>query len=168
MNLIIITENGRRKIEAEIIKKEESIRKIQEEKAVAYSVSGDGWHDNPGFNNLTLLEEREMNALAILRKKLANAKIWDKKERNTQKVEIGSIIKVRIMNSSTKVITESLYEIVGSGESDLSKNLIAYDTPIGLAVLNMKKNDVRQAQIPVGKVKIELLEFYTGWNNINL
>lgn len=166
MKITFMTSNGKRSIEADIERKEERIKEIQKEKEIAYQVSGDGWHDNPGFNNLTLLEEREMGELVALKNRVANAKIWDAEKRNIERAEIGSIVKIRVENQTKKRIHEMTFEIVGNGESDLSKNLIAYDTPIGKAVLNLKKGEVTETNIPAGKIKIELLGLFSHWVDI--
>ncbi len=167
MNIIFITANGKQKIEKAISEKEKRIREIQKEKEVAYELSGDGWHDNPGFNNLTLLEEREMNELYQLKSRVANAKVWDKDNRNCHKAEIGSIIKIKVENLFRHTAKEMVFEIAGSGESDLNNNLIAYDTPIGLAVLNMKKGEEKETRIPAGKVVIKLISFFEEWNEVD-
>ena len=52
MNTKFITQRGKKILEEKILKQKSLIKEIQSEKEIAYSSSGDGWHDNPGFNNL--------------------------------------------------------------------------------------------------------------------
>ena len=49
------------------------------------------------------------------------------------------------------------YTIVGSTEVDLSQNKISNESPIGLALIGAKKNQVVEVQIPDGIAKYKVL-----------
>ena len=55
---IRITENGLECLNQKITEMEKLVKDIQAEKTIAYTASGDGWHDNPGFNQL---EQKEFH-----------------------------------------------------------------------------------------------------------
>ena len=47
-----ITEKGRENLQAQIEKLREDLKKLRDNKASAYTQTGDTWHDNPYFNQL--------------------------------------------------------------------------------------------------------------------
>ena len=52
---------------------------------------------------------------------------------------------------------ECLYTIVGSTEVDLAANKISNESPIGVALLGSKKNQVVEVQAPAGIMKYKIL-----------
>ncbi|HPN37018.1 MAG TPA: GreA/GreB family elongation factor [Melioribacteraceae bacterium] len=165
MNTKIITQRGKRILEEKIIKQKEKIKEIQSEKEIAYSSSGDGWHDNPGFNNLMLAEEMAIKELKKMETELSFSLIFDNNVQNDQ-VSIGSIVKFKIFYFKTNTEKELIFEIVGNGESDINNKLISYNSPLGLVLLNCKIRDEKIANIPAGKIKINILKIYKNWEEI--
>ena len=53
---------------------------------------------------------------------------------------------------------EDEYTILGEGETDIDKGIISYQSPLAQALINHKKGDVVEAQLPVGIKKYEILE----------
>ena len=51
-----ITAEGKEKLQAQIEKLTKDLEKLREEKANAYVLTGDTWHDNPYFNQLEQAE----------------------------------------------------------------------------------------------------------------
>ena len=49
------------------------------------------------------------------------------------------------------------YTIVGSTEVDLAQNKISNESPIGAALLGAKKNQIIEAQVPAGVLKLKVL-----------
>lgn len=164
MKKTYITKQGLSELENKILRQRDIIKEIQNEKAIAYEVSGDGWHDNPGFNQLIQKEERAIIDLKMIERKLSEVEVVSIINRNTNFVEIGSILKFRNTNLAKKFTKEIIFEITGSGETNMSENKISYDCPIGLALLGMKKGERKEVLISASKVKLEVLEFYTDWD----
>jgi transcription elongation factor GreA len=50
------------------------------------------------------------------------------------------------------------YKLVAQSESDLSKGLISVDSPIGKALLGKEVGDTADVVVPVGTIKLEILE----------
>ena len=70
--------------------------------------------------------------------KLRNAKIINKKEIDTTKVNAGCYVKVLDLDFDE----EMEYRIVGATESDPAKGLISNESPVGQALLGRKVGDV--------------------------
>ncbi len=158
MKTIYITEEGRKELERRIRAKRVQIEEIQKEKAVAYEVSGDGWHDNPGFNQLTQKEEQAVNELRSMERHIATVTVLTINERNTEKVDIGSVVKLRTSPAGQSVYTEMILEICGNGESDGKRGRVSYDSPLGKTLMGMVPGEKRIAVIPKGKTEVEVLE----------
>lgn len=165
MSTKFITQRGKKILEEKILKQKSLIKEIQSEKEIAYSSSGDGWHDNPGFNNLLLAEELAIKELKKLEIELSNSMVFEKDITN-QQVSIGSIVKFKIYYFKNNTENEMLFEIVGNGESDIKNNLLSYNSPLGLVLLNCKIGDEKIANIPAGKIKVKILNIYCNWDDV--
>lgn len=161
---VYITENGKKILEKKIAEQAIKVREIQEEKSIAYTASGDGWHDNPGYNQLIQLEERAITELKLLEKKLNESVVWKLTERNVEKVQIGSIVHYKMKNIKNGKVQEHVFEIVGYGESDLKNKQISYDSPIGSAILEMPRGFKGQVNLPAGTFEIEIINLYKDWS----
>jgi transcription elongation GreA/GreB family factor len=163
---IRITENGLENLNLKITQMEQLVKKIQAEKAIAYTASGDGWHDNPGFNQLEQKEFRAINDLYKLKNQRDSAIIIRIEKRNIDVVQIGSIVKIEQFYTKDNATRIIVWEIVGHQESDLKLNRIAYDTPVGSALLGKKVDDVIEVTLPVGKARFRILSLFEDWSTV--
>lgn len=159
-----ITLEGKQKIEANIQKLMEELKALREEKVVAYNMTGDTWHDNPYFNKLEQ-DERSLNtkineAMEILK----NAEIVNSKGRNTEKIEIGSIVKCICTYSDGEEI--EILEIVGHGESDINSGKIHYESLVAQNILGHNLNDTITFDTPGGTVQYKIEKFYSSWEEV--
>ena len=80
-------------------------------------------------------------------------KIINESEINTKTVQVGNTVKIRDLDYNE----DFEYTIVGSTEVDLSQNKISNESPIGLALIGAKKDQVVEVQIPDGVAKYKVL-----------
>ena len=159
-----ITEAGKLQLEAKIVDQNLKIRNIQAEKNIAYTASGDGWHDNPGYNQLLQLEERAITELKNLERQFTTSLIWNR-PRSTEQVQIGSIVRFSMQSARDQVAREVVYEIGGHGESDLGRGCISYTSPIGAALYDLRPGAEAEVVIPAGKTSIRILDLYPDWTS---
>ena len=157
-----ITEAGKLLLETKIADQNLKIRNIQAEKNIAYTASGDGWHDNPGYNQLLQLEERAITELKNLEKQLTTSIIWNQPP-SIKRVQIGSIVRFSMQSARDLVAREVTYEIGGHGESDLQRGCISYTSPIGAALYELRSGAEADVVIPAGKTRIRILELFLDW-----
>ena len=157
-----ITEAGRQLLESKIVDQNLKIRNIQAEKNIAYTASGDGWHDNPGYNQLLQLEERAITELKNLEKQLDTSLIWNR-PCNIKQVQIGSIVRFSMQSARDLKPREVTFEIGGHGESDLARHLISYTSPIGAALYELQSGSEVEVVIPAGKTRLRIIELYNTW-----
>lgn len=165
MSKVMITTQGKKELESKIKELNDRLKELLKEKAVAYENSGDGWHDNPGWIQIGQTEERFSKELAEMQSRLNNAKIIESKPDKEGSVQIGSIVLIK--QNMPKLSRELTIEIVGSHESNLSKGRIAYDTPIGLAIVGSSVGESVDFLAPAGKMKINILKLFNSWEDAN-
>lgn len=153
----IITKRGIKRLEEKIVFQEAEIARIRKEKEIAYEVSGDGWHDNPGFNNLMQAEEQAVRELQKLQFTLAHSIVWDEENADAEKVQISTVVRFQMIPANGRPARELCYEIGGAGDTDLNAGIISYDSPIGSALLNMSPGEEKSITIPAGKSIVRIL-----------
>ena len=92
--------------------------------------------------------------IAQLQDTIANAKVVDASQINTDKVQMLNKVKVKNLNAGA--VME--FTIVGEKEADFAHGKLAATTPIAKALIGHGKGEVVEAQAPAGTIKFEILE----------
>ncbi|TYP95196.1 transcription elongation factor GreA [Fodinibius salinus] len=95
-----------------------------------------------------MLEKR----IAELENALANARILDEEDVNTDKAYLLSTITIYNHN----VDKEVKYTLVSKDEADFKENKISVESPIGQAILGQEIGDVVDVEVPAGELKLEI------------
>jgi transcription elongation factor GreA len=85
---------------------------------------------------------------------IANARVIDSSQLNTNKVSI--LCKVKVKNHN--VGKEAVYQLVSETEANLKENKISVKSAIGSGLLGKAKGDIVEIQVPAGIVKLEVLD----------
>ena len=99
-------------------------------------------------------EAQGMNEKKIseLDAKLATAQILDNAAMSSDEVLIGATVKLKDMDSDE----ELEYTLVSEEEADFDANKISVQSPVGTGLLNHKKGDVVEIQVPRGILKYKI------------
>ncbi len=89
---------------------------------------------------------------------LKNAEIADDEDFKGGKINFGC--RVTILDVEFNDTLE--YKIVGSTEANILKGLISNESPLGVALLGHKKNDVIEIESPEGFIKYKVLKVEKG------
>lgn len=92
--------------------------------------------------------------IAKLKDLVANAKIIDESQINTDKVQMMN--KVKVENLAMKKVME--FTIVGETEADFMHGKLAVTTPIAKALLGHGKGEVVDAKTPSGIIQFKILD----------
>lgn len=92
--------------------------------------------------------------ISQLKDLVANARILDESQLNTEIVQI--LNKIKIKNVANGMIVE--YTIVADSEANLKEKKLASSTPVAQALLGHKLGDIVEVKIPAGLAKFEILE----------
>ncbi len=92
--------------------------------------------------------------IANLQNMVANAKVLDSSQVNTDKVQM--LTKVKVENLGNHKIME--FTIVGESEADFSKGKLAATTPIARALMGHAKGETVEAKAPSGILTFKILD----------
>jgi len=149
----MMTSEGVKKLEAELEHlKTEKRKEITEKIKVALSfgdLSENSEYDE-AKNEQAFVEGR----IAQLENMLKNTIVVDESEIASDKVGIGSIVKIKDYGYNEVVD----YHIVGSAEADPLEYKISNESPIGSAMIDKKVGDIVEVVVPDGTNKVEILE----------
>ena len=149
---IILTQEGYDNIEKELeYLKTEKRSEIAERIKVALGF-GD-LSENSEYDEAKNAQAQNEIKIADLENKLRYAKIINESEIDTKTVQVGNTVKIRDLEFDE----DFEYTIVGSTEVDLSQNKISNESPIGLALLGAKKDEIVEVKIPDGIAKYKVL-----------
>ncbi len=149
---ILLTQEGYDNIEKELeYLKTEKRSEIAERIKVALGF-GD-LSENSEYDEAKNAQAQNEIKIADLENKLRYAKIINESEIDTKTVQVGNCVKIKDLEYDE----EFEYTIVGSTEVDLSQNKISNESPIGLALIGAKKNQIVEVQIPDGVAKYKVL-----------
>lgn len=160
-----ITEAGREDYLRQREELEQRLVKVRENKASAYIQTGDTWHDNPYFKMVEQEEGQLIKKINSINRLLRESEIVETLERNTETVEIGSIVKVE--SNYDGEIEEETFEIVGHGEGSIEENKISYESPVAKALLGHGIGEEVICTLPQGSAKYKILKMYNDWGELN-
>ncbi len=104
-------------------------------------------------------EQRDIEArIEQIESILKNAEIADDEDFKGGKINFGC--RVTILDMEFDETLE--YKIVGSTEANILKGLISNESPLGVALLGHKKNDVIEIESPEGLIKYKVLKVEKG------
>ena len=149
----IMTYEGIKKLEEELeylktVRRKEITEKIKV--ALGYGDLSENSEYDEAKNDQAFNEGR----IIQLENMLKNAVVVDESEIPTDKVSVGSIVKVMDYEFDEEVE----YTIVGSAEADPMNFKISNESPVGSALIGKKVGDVVEVAVPSGVSKFEILE----------
>ncbi|HLR25068.1 MAG TPA: transcription elongation factor GreA [Fodinibius sp.] len=95
-----------------------------------------------------MLEKR----IAELKNALANARILDEEDVNTDKAYLLSTVTIHNHN----VDKEVKYTLVSKDEANFKENKISIESPIGKSILGSEIDDIVEVEVPAGTLKLEI------------
>ena len=150
---VFLTPEGLKKLEADLnyaktVKRKDIAEKIKQ--ALAFGDISENAEYDQAKNEQGQLEA-EINKIEDM---LRNAKIIDENDITTDKVSVGSKVKVLDFEFDE----EMEYTIVGSAEANPYNGRISNESPVGKALLGGKKDDIVDVNVPDGIVKFQIID----------
>jgi transcription elongation factor GreA len=161
-----ITPTGEQLILQQIANMEQELKQVRIDKNIAFNACGDDKLANPNFHKLEQDERVLVERIQEIQHVYKTAEFIKVDERNTEIVEIGSIVKCLFQYPD--FTEEEVYEIVGYGESNIEENKIYYDTPVAKNLLGLRIGDETVLSVPSGKVQCKVLKMYSGWEEVEI
>ncbi|SEN06281.1 Transcription elongation factor, GreA/GreB family [Mesobacillus persicus] len=161
-----ITPNGEQLVREQITNLKQELKQVRMDKNSAYHACGDDKFANPNFHKLEQDERMLDERIREMQDAYKTAELIKFDERNTEIVDIGSIVKCSF--EYTDFTEEEIYEIVGYGESNIVENKIFYDTPVAKKLIGLKIGEETIMSVPSGKVKCRVLKMYRTWEDVEI
>lgn len=151
------TEEGFKKLRDEL-KQLKDIERPKASQAIAEARDKGDLSENAEYDAAKEAQGMLEMRISKLEAVVSNARIIDEKDLDMSKALIHSNVKIK--NLTNNMVMN--YKLVAQSESDITKGLISVDSPIGKALLGKEVGDVAQAVVPVGTIKLEIIEISRG------
>jgi len=149
----ILTQDGLKKYEEELenlksVKRREVAERIKI--AIGYGDISENSEYEDAKNEQAFIEGR----IITLEKMLRNARIINNDEIDVDTVSVGCTVTVEDLEFGDHVD----YTIVGTAESNPFENKISNESPLGKAILGMKKGTVVEVNVPAGNIQYKIVD----------
>ncbi|MDE6653491.1 MAG: transcription elongation factor GreA [Muribaculaceae bacterium] len=153
MAITYMTKDGYKKKMDEIAYLE-SVKRPEISRAIAEARDKGDLSENAEYDAAKEAQGMLEMKIAQLKDLVANARILDESQLNSD--EVGILNKVKIKNMANGATME--YTIVADSEANLKEKKIASSTPIAKGLLGHKLGDVVEIRVPSGLMKFEIVE----------
>lgn len=150
---IIVSHEGLKNLQHELehlktVKRKEVAQAIQ--KARAYGDLSENSEYDEAKNEQGIIESR----IAEIEATLAHAQVIDDDEISTEKVGIGTTVKILDIDMDE----EMEFKMVGTKEADINTGKMSDESPIGAAISGHKVGETVDVETPSGIISFKILE----------
>lgn len=149
---IVLTACGLKKIEQEL----EQLRTVHRKRVaerIRDSKQFGEFSENAEYEDAKIEQAFVEGRIEDLKRILMHAHVVEADEVQTDLVGIGSIVKVRDLETAD----EWEYHIVGSVEADPAEDKISNESPVGESLMGCRVGDKIQVEIPAGVARYEIV-----------
>jgi len=150
---VILTREGYEKLEKEL-DYYVSVRRNEISEQIAIARGFGDLSENAEYDEAKNEQSRIEAKIVEMENTLRNCIVVEDDEVRTDVVGVGNAVKV--YNETLKM--EQVITIVGANETEPAKLKISSDSPIGAALLGSKVGDVVTVEVPMGIMKMNVLE----------
>ncbi len=153
MKEVILTPEGFVKLREEIenlstVKRREVAERIKQAREFGDITENSEYDD--AKNEQAMLEHR----IATLEERLANARVIEADEIQSDVVGLGSRVRLRDIDANETIE----YTIVGSAEANPAQNRLSNESPVGKAIIGRKKGEIVEVTAPRGSLKFKIMD----------
>jgi transcription elongation factor GreA len=150
---ILLTADGLKKIEDELDQLRTVHRKRVAERIRESMQLGGEINENSEFEDAKNEQAFVEGRIEELREILATARVIEDMDVLTDRVGIGSIVRVRDLEN----VDDWEWTVVGTFEANPAEDRISNESPVGEALMGKKVGDIAVVEIPAGRAKYEIL-----------
>ena len=150
---MVLTRKGEQKLKDELNQLRSVTRREVAEKikvALSFGDLSENSEYDEAKNEQAMVEAR----IAEIEHTLAHAQIIDDNDISTEKVGIGTTVKILDM----EMYEEMEFKMVGTKEADIDSGKMSDESPIGKAILNHAVGDEVEVETPSGVIGFKILE----------
>jgi transcription elongation factor GreA len=153
MDRIPMTREGYDKLKAELDRMQ-NVEMIEVARRIAAARELGDLSENAEYHAAREDQGMLQARINALRDKLSRAQFVDRNNLNTDTVVFGTRVRVKDLDLGD----EESFDLVGPGDEDYDKNRILTTSPVGQGLLGKKKGDIAEIQVPMGKLRFEVLD----------
>ncbi len=157
MATVYMTEEGYNKLKEELAELE-SVQRPAISKQIAEARDKGDLSENAEYDAAREAQGLLEMKIAILKDKLASARLIDESQINADEVQILTRVKIR----NTKNGQEMVYTIVSESEANFKEGKLSVETPIAKGLLGKKKGDKATVLVPSGQMEFEIIDISVG------
>jgi len=136
-----------------------TVKALEIKKALKEAKSGGGgMHDNAAYDNALMQERMLARQIKDLAEKLQNPIFIDDLSISTDKVSVGTLVKVCVSDFENRKEEIKEYSILGPEESDPGRYIISYLSPIGKSLIGRHIGEKIEVAIADKHFMFEILE----------
>ena len=147
-----LTPEGYEKLRKEL-ERLKTVKRRELSRAIGEARAHGDISENAEYDSAKEAQGLNEKKIAELETNLANAQILDNAGISKDEVLIGATVKLNDMESGE----ELEYTIVAEEEADFAENKISIQSPVGSGLMNHKKGDCVEIQVPRGILKYKIL-----------
>lgn len=148
----ILTESGLQKLKDQLDYLI-SVRRNEISEQIAIARGFGDLSENAEYDEAKKEQAKVEEEITRLQQTIRTATVVGDDEITTEKVSIGTIVKVKDMDDGETYE----YAIVGANEADPYEDKISNESPVGAALLGAKRNQVITIEVPMGTLKYKVM-----------
>ena len=151
--ITVLTRKGEQQLKDEL-NELKSVRRREVAEKIKVALSFGDLSENSEYdeakNEQGIIESR----IAEIEQTLAHAQIIDDDDISTEKVGIGTTVKIL----DTDMDEEMEFKMVGTKEADIDSGKMSDESPIGKAIMGHEVGEEVSVETPSGEIKFKILE----------
>jgi transcription elongation factor GreA len=148
----VLTESGLKKLEGKLDYLI-SVRRNEISEQIAIARGFGDLSENAEYDEAKKEQAKVEEEITRLQATIRTATIVADDEITTEKVSIGTIVKVKDLDDNETYE----YAIVGANEADPMEDKISNESPVGAGLLGAKRNQTVEISIPAGTLRYKIL-----------
>ena len=148
----ILTESGLKQLE-EKLDYLVSVRRNEISEQIAVARGFGDLSENAEYDEAKKEQAKVEEEITRLQATIRTATVVADDEITTERVSIGTVVKVKDMDSGDSFE----YAIVGANEADPMEDKISNESPVGAGLIGAKRNQVVTILIPAGTIRYKIM-----------
>ncbi len=151
--ITVLTRKGEQKLKEEL-NELKSVRRRDIAEKIKVALSFGDLSENSEYDEAKNEQGMIESRIAEIEQTLAHAQVIDDEDVSTEKVGIGTTVKILDMEMND----EMEFKMVGTKEADISSGKMSDESPIGAAIMGHEVGEEVEVETPSGVVGFKILE----------
>lgn len=151
--ITVLTRKGEQQLKDEL-NELRSVRRREVAEKIKVALSFGDLSENSEYDEAKNEQGMIESRIAEIEQTLAHAQVIDDDDISTEKVGIGTMVKILDMDMDE----EMEFKMVGTKEADIDSGKMSDESPIGKAIMNHEVDEEVEIETPSGTVKMKILE----------